>query len=329
MSADGAASLSWRQRLLAVAERRLPALTRLRAAESLPVILHRRRIYVLPTGFGIVFGILLVVMQLGALNYSNNPALLLTCLLAGAAWMSMFSGFRTLAGLELIGMNAADCHAGDAVAVHLLFAESRRARPALQVDWNGVHRAFAIHSGPSQGLTIPLPTRQRGWLRPGRLKLWTEQPLGLFVIWSWVNPDVSILVYPEVESNAPPLPKGTSNQGDRSTPGEGDDYSGLRDYRSGDPQRRIAWKASARHDTLLVRESESQVDDNVTLDYAALEGLDRESRIRRLTAWVLAADAAMISYALCVPGQVIGPGIGSRHRQRCLRMLALLPDAPQ
>jgi uncharacterized protein (DUF58 family) len=299
----------------------------LRAAETLPVVLHRRRIYVLPTGFGIGFAILLVVMQLGALNYSNNPALLLTCILAGAAWTSLFSGFRTMAGLELIGLHAADCHAGDVVDVQLRFAESLRERPGLQLDWGGVHRVFALRAGRSQGLTIPLPTHRRGWLRPGRLKIWTEQPLGLFVIWSWLNPDVSILVHPRVELNAPPLPNGASNHGDRAAPGEGDDYSGLRDYRNGDPQRRIAWKASARHDTLLVRESESLIDDNVTLDYASLEGLDRESRISRLTAWVLAAESAMISYTLVVPGQVVGPGLGSRHRQLCLRTLALMPDA--
>lgn len=328
MGADGADAHSWRQRVLAIAERRLPALTRLRAAESLPVLLHRRRIYVLPTVFGLVFAILLAVMQLGALNYSNNPALLLTCILAGAAWMSLFSGFRGLAGLELTGLNANDCHAGDSVDVHFQFAASLRPRPGLQVRWGNAHRVFAVSARQAQDMTIALPTQERGWLSPGRLKIWTEQPLGLFVIWSWINPELSILVYPKIEPDAPPLPKGSSGHGERSTPGDGDDFSGLREYRNGDPQRRIAWKASARHDALLVRESEVQVDDNVFLDYSRLEGLDRESRISRLTAWVLAAESAMISYTLAVPGEVVGPGLGSRHRHHCLRSLALLPDAP-
>ena len=64
-----------RSRLLAVAERRLPALTRLRLPEPVPLTLHRRRIYVLPTAFGLGFAVLLLVMLLGALNYGNNPAL--------------------------------------------------------------------------------------------------------------------------------------------------------------------------------------------------------------------------------------------------------------
>lgn len=328
MGADGAAGPAWRARLLAMAERRLPALTRLRAPEPLPVLLHRRRIYVLPTAFGLVFAILLAVMQLGALNYANNPALLLTCLLAGAAWMSLFAAFRTLSGLELMRMEAAECHAGDPVEVHCQINASQRPRPGLQIRWCGSHQAFAVPAGQAHGLVIPLPTTRRGWLRPGRIKIWTEQPLGLFVVWSWINPDLAILVYPELEPNAPPLPGGASDRGDRTTIGDGEDYAGLRDYRSGDPQRRIAWKASARHDGLLVRESEIQVDESVCLDYGRLHGLDPESRINRLSAWVLAAEHARVSYSLVLPGQVLGPGLGSSHRHLCLRALALLPDAP-
>ncbi|MGH8122583.1 MAG: DUF58 domain-containing protein, partial [Rudaea sp.] len=37
--------------LLILAERRLPALTRLKQPETLPIVLDRHRIYVLPTRF--------------------------------------------------------------------------------------------------------------------------------------------------------------------------------------------------------------------------------------------------------------------------------------
>ena len=61
---------------------RLEALARPRGPEPLPVAFDRRRIYVLPTAFGAFFALLLAVMLLGALNYNNNPALLLALLLA-------------------------------------------------------------------------------------------------------------------------------------------------------------------------------------------------------------------------------------------------------
>ena len=328
MSALGARFQSTWQGLLAVAERRLPALTRLRAAEALPIRLHRRRIYVVPTAFGIGFGALLVIMQLGALNYANNAALLLTCILAAAAWMSLFAGFRTLAGLELVAIHAAECHAGQSLPLTLHFLASARPRPSLRLRIGTHLFAFALAPGDGPGISIQLPAPRRGWMRPGRMKLWTEQPLGLFVVWSWINPRTSILVYPAIEESAPPLPHGSGQLGERFSAGDGEEFSGLREYRSGDPQRRIAWKASARHDGLLVRESEVPVDDNRVLSYASLHGLEHEARIRRLTAWVIAADAAMLSYALELPELRIGPGLGHSHRHACLRALALMPDAP-
>ncbi len=327
MKHEDPAPASWRQRVLALAERRLPALTRLRQPESLPILLHRRRIYVLPSGFGFAFAVLVAIMLVGALNYSNNPALLLTCVLAASAWMSLFVGFRALAGLELAATTAGDCHAGDSIEMRCTFAVSTRVRAHLQLQWNDRRTAFAIERGESTTVRVDMPTERRGWFRPGRMKLWTTQPLGLFVIWSWLNPEVAVLVYPSAEQPAPPFPVADGGHGQRFIRG-GDDYAGLREYRAGDPSRRIAWKASARQDALLVRDSELMVGDTLAFDYDALGGCAHEARIRRLTAWVLAAEAAMRSYVLRTPEATIGPGLGSQHRHACLRALALMPHAP-
>ena len=55
------------------------SLMRGRQRETLPIRLDRRRIYIVPTRAGFGFGILLATMLVGALNYQNNAALLLTC----------------------------------------------------------------------------------------------------------------------------------------------------------------------------------------------------------------------------------------------------------
>ena len=327
MSMPGAAATTLRERAVAFAEPRRPALTRLRAPERLPIALHRRRIYVLPSAFGVAFAALLAVMLLGALNYSNNPALLLTCVLAAAAWMSLFAGFRTLAGLELESLEAGICHAGDPLDLQLVFAAGPRARAHLQVRLGDAHAAFATRPGEMTRVGLRVPSRRRGWLAPGRMKLWTTQPLGLFTVWSWLHPDAGLLIYPAIEQPPPPFPPSAGGQGQRHVAG-GDEYAGLRDYRHGDPLRRIAWKASARLDTWRVREHEVVVGHALCFDYDAIAGLDHEARIRRLTAWVLAAEAMAHSYTLVIPQESIGPGLGSQHRHACLRALALLPHAP-
>jgi len=71
------------------AERRLPSLTRHRAPEPLPIRLHRRRVYVLPAGFGVFFALVGVTMLMGALNFNNNAAMLFTFALAGVVLISL------------------------------------------------------------------------------------------------------------------------------------------------------------------------------------------------------------------------------------------------
>ena len=316
-----------RIRALAYAERRLPSLTRLRKPETLPIRLDRRRIYVLPTRFGIAFALLLFVMLLGALNYANNPALLLTCLFGAAGGASLFAGFRVMNGLALARVAADECHAGAPLALHLRFAPSTHARPSLLLRAGDEETAFALPRAVEGGTTASLPTTERGWMRAGRLRVSTDYPLGLFHIWSWLNPDAEFLVYPAIENPAPSLPGGDVRGDFASRAGAGEEHAGLRDYRVTDPPRLIAWKASARHDALLVRDAEHRSDDALVLDYATLHGLDHEARIRRLTAWVLEADTAQRDYILRIPSGAFGPGAGAVQRHASLRALALLPHA--
>jgi len=316
-----------RIRALAYAERRLPALTRLRKPEPLPIGLDRRRIYVLPTGFGVAFSLLLFVMLLGALNYANNPALLLTCLFGAAGGASLFAGFRTMNGLALVRVAADECHAGAPLALHVIFAPSTRVRRSLVLRAGDDETAFTLPAGVEGGMTTTLATSVRGWLRAGRLRVSTDYPLGLFHVWSWLNPDAEFLVYPALENPAPPLPGGDVRGDLAARAGAGEDHASLRDYRVSDPPRLIAWKASARHDALLVRDAEQRSDDALVLDYATLHGLDHEARIRRLTAWVIAADGEHRDYILDSPNGTFGPGAGAVQRHACLRALALLPHA--
>ncbi|MGB8379445.1 MAG: DUF58 domain-containing protein [Rhodanobacteraceae bacterium] len=310
-------------RILRIAERRLPALTRLREPEALPLCFNRRRIYVLPTRFGAGFGVLLFVMLLGALNYGNNPAFLLTCFLGAAAWVSLFFGFRAMSGLAITQMRADEAHVGDRLKIQITFAEGTRNRPSLRLGCRGHVTTFAVHAGSDTRILLPLPGERRGWFQVGRMRIWTDYPLGLFQCWSWMNPSVEFLIYPQAEHPAPPLPPGAGRYGEQAKVGDSEDYAGLRDYRSSDPPRLIAWKASARHDTLLVREVERRAGTALVFDYAALGALQPEARISRLTAWVLAADTEQCGYLLRLPDLEIGPGSGSQHRCDSLRALAL------
>ena len=324
MNASVATPSLW-SRLLEYAERRLPALTRLKRAENLPIQLNRHRIYVLPTRFGLLYSAVLIVMLVGALNYNNNPALLLTCLLGAASYQSVFQAFRMLNQLQLAALRAAPCHAGDVLRASLHFHIDDRPRRSLRLQTEGHETVFDLpHDG---AIVLDISAPQRGWRRLGRMRLSSEYPFGLFHVWSWLNPEFAALVYPRLEATPPPLPRAGAATASRTVRMSGDELASLREYRPDDPQRNIAWKASARHDRLLVKEFELRRGQEIVLDYAALHGLDHESRVSRLARWVCQAETAQQPYALQLPERRLGPALGMEHRHACLRELALLPGA--
>jgi len=313
--------------MLANMRRRMQAWMRPRGPEPLPVRLDRHRIYVLPTASGLFFALLLGTMLLGALNFNNNPALLLALLLAGTTLASLIAAHLQLSGLRIEAISAEPCSAGDSLQLRIaLMASDTRVRRGLRLALDDAITHIRVDV---QGCTalLHVPTQRRGLLALSRIELRTVQPLGLARAWGYVWPAQSVLVYPAAETQAPPLPIASGGRSQPQLARTGEDPHHLRSYRQGDPPRTVAWKASARRDTLLVREYELPRGGELTLDWQHTHGLPYEQRIRRLARWVDDAERAGQRYALHLPAS---PGIdfgnGAQHRHLCLRALALMPD---
>jgi transglutaminase-like putative cysteine protease len=217
--------------------------------------LHRRRLYIVPTGLGLTYATMLLAMLVGGLNYGNNLALLLTFLLAAAGWVAMHQAHANLQGVigRLQGTAQTTAHSTP-VDFHLaLRIPDNRPRPDLEID------------GPARpGLTqprvvslVPGQTIHVHWTQPPtpellRVRLATRYPLGLFRAWTWIHPPPAIPA---------PLAATTPQRGDAgeieqlaaSATGDGDIVS-LRAWREGDPWQRIAWRASARLGRRVVME---------------------------------------------------------------------------
>ena len=309
---------------------RLMALARPREPEALPVVFDRRRVYVLPTRFGLFYAMLLLVMVVGALNYNNNPALLLALLLVGAGLASLVAAHLQLSGLRVLAIDAEPVAAGAPLQVRLYVqADLARARRGLRINHDGALdlASAVLHLDHGHGEAhLNLPTHYRGWLDLPRLRVSTTRPLGIARAWSYVWPEAPLLVYPAPEPHGPPLPPGSGDKVLTRLHPTGDDVHHLRAYRAGDARRAIAWKPSARRDTLLVREYEQPLGADVVLDWHALGGIGLEARIARLARWVDEAERDGRRYRLSLPGQTpLGPSHGAPHRHACLRALALLP----
>lgn len=296
------------------------------APEAGPVTLGRRRIYIIPTRTGLVFALLLLAMLIGAINYQNSLAFVLTFLLTGLGLVSMFHTFRNLYALTLRAGHHPPVFAGE-TARFSVNVESRdgRARYELKLGLDK-QEPVSLELPPNGGqwLSLPLVSQHRGLLQAGRINLYSRFPLGLFHAWSLVHLDMPCLVYPRPAARRG-LPRELfQSRGVVGDQGNGsDDFAALRSYHPGDSLRHVHWKALAREQGLLTKQFGGGVSEELWLRWEHTGNLALEERLSQLTRWVLEADAQGLAYGLALPDRQFVPARGEAHRRRCLKALAL------
>lgn len=295
-----------------------------RGPMSLPFELEYRHVFVLPTSFGWGFGLMLIFMALGGLNFNNNMTLILVFLLATIAQLTTLIAYRNLSGLRVDSIHCEPVFSGETAHFRVFVSNGdERQRFAIQAGFRKAQDCKDFKLNSCESFHLSKKTQSRGWLEMPSFRMETRFPLGLFKAWSWIFPQTRCLVYPSPANNAPPLPRTGHGHRGRATRGDGDQVHGLRKYQPGDSIQRVAWRASARHDELYSLEMEAPREEACELDWDLLHGGDVETRLSILTAWVIAADHKQLSYSLRLPDEAIGNGSGINHRSRCLEALAL------
>lgn len=308
-------------------------LSRSRGPARAEVLLIQRRIFILPTAFGVLFAVVLLLMLTGAINYGLSLGFILTFLLASMAVTAILHTFRNLLGLRVNAGRTAPVFAGDTAQFSICITNpTPAARYAIAVARAGLDVAIVDVAAESEATaTVAAPAPRRGWLRPGRLTLHTRFPVGLFRAWSYVELDTRCLVFPRPAAPGlplPPLDRG-SGEGANLAPGA-EDFVGLRRYTPGDSPRHVAWKATARDDALLTKHFVGRASSALRLSLELLpRDLDLEEKLSQLTRWVLDAHGRGVPIALELPDRRIEAGYGESHRDACLEALALHDPAAQ
>ncbi len=288
--------------------------------------LQRRALYILPTREGCYYGAMLAVMLVAATNYANGLAYVLTFLLAAIGVVAILHTHRNLAGLRITAGPAPPVFAGEsAVFTLIVHNDTDVPRRAVELAYAGQTERFDVLPGGSRAVLVAVPTMQRGYLAAPPLRLRTRFPLGLWRAWSrpFALP-VHCLVYPRPapEQPLPQPPSLLTGQGQRQHT-EGEDFSGLREYRHGDPVQRVAWKKAAAGQGWHTKQFATPTGQVVWLEWDRLSGLGVEARLSLLCRWALTAEQQGIAYGLRLPGAALTPAVGAAHRDRCLEHLAL------
>lgn len=293
-----------------------------------PIMLGQRRVFIVPTRAGVLYAVALIVMLLGAINYSLGLGHALVFLLAGLGLTGMVHTFRNLYALRLSAGRAEPVFAGE-MAHFPLHLTHERASPRLGLEFRVGNNPLVICDLLPRGhasVALPVLTERRGWLDLPRIRLSTVYPLGLFVAWAYPYPAMRCLVYPKPQTLPLPPPSPSEHAGLRQGDGGQEDFAGLRERQSADSPRHVAWKAAARDGErpLLVKQFAGGAQTELWLDWDLLPaGMNAENRLSALTGWVLQADGLGARYGLKLPGVTFAPADGSAHRQACLEQLAL------
>ncbi|HNR36153.1 MAG TPA: DUF58 domain-containing protein [Candidatus Hydrogenedentes bacterium] len=207
----------------------------------------------------------LISFMLGLLAAWNTGANLLYLVVGGIGSfivVSLIIPVWNLRGLSVIRSAPDAAHRGEPFGVTLRINNAKRT-PAGAVR---IERAGPSPATAAIALYVPARSSivlRTSWTFPNRgvhrlpaMNLRSGFPFGFFERSRPIRDEVEVVVYPRVKSvrtawiERLPGPRAAP----RIVRGEGDEFFSLRDYVPGDDVRHIAWRASAKRGSLLVRE---------------------------------------------------------------------------
>lgn len=169
-------------------------------------------------------------------------------------------------------------HAGSSINITLEISNRSRSSTPLLQSFDELKSLFGqlgvsqlsippISGGGRALNTYSYTCNQRGPIKIGPLKIKMRDPFGLVNRVVYESTETDLVVWPAVVYLAAPNMAGSNDDTFSASTSRqigGNDHVGLRPYQIGDDLRHIHWRASARHDDLIMRQLETPLN-NATI----------------------------------------------------------------
>ncbi len=293
--------------------------------------LTQKRIYILPTGAGVAFLVVSLLVLLLAINYENNLAYAVCFTMLSLFMTAIVHTYANLSGLQVEVLSVSPVFKGDQALFRFrLYSPRVLTQVSFGFDQQKA-QAWDIPAGSNLVIEVPLLAEHRGWQEIALLRVSSLYPLGFFKTWSWLAFDQSVLVYPSpVKEDGELQAAGGSVTEPQALSKGQEDFQELKAYGFGMPINRIAWKVFAKGQGLHVKSYTGETGEDVWLSLNIWPNLGLEARLSRISYWVLELSRKGIPFGLNLNDEILmGPDIGENHKLDVLKALALYRSEPQ
>ena len=301
-------------------------------------MVRQNRIYIMPSGRGVLFLAVIIVMILTAATYANNLIFILSFFMFAAFVVSMVQTHYNMKGVRVEFLSAEDSFEGDPqIAMFQVEQKRRRNKRALRVRTARSRLFTTVHSEPvdlnnnesARAVRIDVVGHRRGRHRLPEIIVETYFPLGLFRAWKVFRfPKAELIVYPKPDISHSLAPssfaQGEDQLGLRTSP-EGD-FGELKEYRSGESYHQIAWKQYARTGDLYSKVHWGDEHKHYVIPWPK-DPQDLERKLSRISGWIKRAVDENASFEMEIESAKIPVGEGLEHAKLCWRALAEVKSA--
>lgn len=296
----------------------------------LPIALNPKKTYILPTRFGYLFILLLLIMLIGSVNYNNNLGFLLTFLLSSMCIVSLYYTNSNIKGIRFVSVRAEPVFAGDPAMFELAVQVTGSDRFSVYFHFSDQPDLFSetLNATENNRIRRSKATVRRGIFKPGDITVSTVYPFGIFRAWSTISLNLKCHVYPKPIFSSIGFQAGYSEQNGNVTPSRSgaEDFQGLSEYQPGDSLQHVSWKKLSAGQGLLTKKFDGSIGNSIMIDWFSLPTQNIETKLSILCGMILKAHRMNLEYGLRLPGTTINPGSGNQHRHRCLQHLSLFQN---
>lgn len=296
------------------------------------VLLTQKRIFILPTWMGLGYLLTAFLLFVAGVNYDNTMILNFSFFLVSLFVVNILQTFSNLSGMEVSAGHSEPAFVGaEAKFVIHLSKSKRKDHQSIYCYWQGYEsQAYNLIRDQQVAVTALLKTTERGRYKPGRFKLHAVYPFGLCQSWTWLDLDMSALVYPKpIECELSSISASDREQGSAIIKDGQEDFAGLRAFNQSDSMRMVDWKAFARRNVLYSKEFHGYQAKSSWLKWSEMPAMDIETKLSQLCFWVLQLSKTNEPFGMEFPGTLITPATGKQHEEDCLKALAEYPHGRQ